>query len=414
MFLNKNAKYCRRFFGALERFVNFGKLFCYKNIMDSPFIYDKYVTGKNFIGRKGDCAILSNMLVQGENICIYEPPRSGKTSLVQQTLFNMRMSGKQFLAGEFSALSIRTAEAFVCALGSTVVRMLAATPSEYGEIIGRYLGGTHFVFDPGNFSDHDEVVSMNWDLEPSDIEAMLRLPYRLARDRRTRMILIIDEFQDILLADGGDDLLREMDRIVKDESPGSGFSYIFSGSMVNAMKDIFEVKGRFYRHVERVTLQKVDEREIADHVIKGFLSSGKVMERNLLLGACRLLRNNLWYINHFVAICDSKSKGYIMEPVLVEALSSIISLHEWRFRDMMNGLTTHQVNLLRAIVDGCTKFSGSEVVRKYSLNSSANVKRVKDALMKKEIVTFTREDEPVILDPLFEYWVKKHYFGIKD
>ena len=81
---------------------------------------------------------------------------------------------------------------------------------------------------------------------------------------------------------------------------------------------------------------------------------------------------------------------------------------------MMNGLTTHQVNLLRAIVDGCTKFSGSEVVRKYSLNSSANVKRVKDALMKKEIVTFTREDEPVILDPLFEYWVKKHYFGIKD
>ena len=30
--------------------------------MDSPFIYDKFVTGKNFIGRRDDCIILENLL----------------------------------------------------------------------------------------------------------------------------------------------------------------------------------------------------------------------------------------------------------------------------------------------------------------------------------------------------------------
>jgi hypothetical protein len=61
--------------------------------------------------------------------------------------------------------------------------------------------------------------------------------------------------------------------------------------------------------------------------------------------------------------------------------------------------------------DGYTKFSTAEVIRKYSLNSSANVRRVKDALMKKEIITFTGTDErPVILDPLFEYWLRNNYF----
>ena len=46
----------------------------------------------------------------------------------------------------------------------------------------------------------------------------------------------------------------------------------------------------------------------------------------------------------------------------------------------------------------------------YSLNSSANVSRVKDALMKKEIISFTDKDEPVILDILFRYWLENRYF----
>ena len=47
---------------------------------------------------------------------------------------------------------------------------------------------------------------------------------------------------------------------------------------------------------------------------------------------------------------------------------------------------------------------------KYGFNSSANVRRIKDALKKKEIITFDEKDEPVILDPLFEYWLTKYYF----
>ena len=43
---------------------------------------------------------------------------------------------------------------------------------------------------------------------------------------------------------------------------------------------------------------------------------------------------------------------------------------------------------------------------------TGNVRRLKDALMKKEILTFEGQDErPVILDPLFEYWLKNHYFN---
>lgn len=94
----------------------------------------------------------------------------------------------------------------------------------------------------------------------------------------------------------------------------------------------------------------------------------------------------------------------------MDALRSIISIHEAHFHAITNNLTDHQLSLLKAVLDGETRFSATDVIEKYRLNSSANVRRVKDALKKKEIVTFNGKDEPVILDPLYEYWLRNHYF----
>ena len=72
-----------------------------------------------------------------------------------------------------------------------------------------------------------------------------------------------------------------------------------------------------------------------------------------------------------------------------------------------------QVSLLKAILDGHVKFTSAEVIEEYRLNSSANVRRLKDALCKKEIVYFDESGKPQIIDPLFEYWVRRYYFGMK-
>ena len=53
------------------------------------------------------------------------------------------------------------------------------------------------------------------------------------------------------------------------------------------------------------------------------------------------------------------------------------------------------------------------MIRKYSLNSSANVRRLKDALCKKEIITFSDNGVPSVIDPLFEYWARRYYFEMK-
>ena len=387
-----------------------GNIFVKPIPMDAPFIYEKYVTGKHFLGRKTDCTVLANLLRQGEHVALYDAPKSGKQSLVQQVLFNLRIEGQTFQAGQFSLQNIRTPEQFLLRLGATLIRMSATTPAEYAALVQQYLGGTHFVFDPERFAEADEVLSLSWEIDEADREAMLRFPWQLARERGQHYILILDQWQDILLLDEPDGILRPLEKIVQGET-GQGLSLIFMGDRVNAMKSIFEGERCWlHRRVSLLRLSEVDEREIVEYMVKGFLSGGKVVDRDLLIGACRLFQNRLWYLNHFAAILDAKSKGYITEVMLVESLDAILAIHEPRFCAMMDDLTTHQVNFLRAVVDGKTQFSSARVVREYALNSSANVKRVKDALMKKEVLSFQAEDEPHFLDPLFEYWVRKYYF----
>lgn len=381
--------------------------------MDTPFIYDGYVTGKNFVGRKMECTVLSNLLEAGSQVTLYEPPKSGKMSVIQQTLFNMRAVGKQFSVAWVNLFNVRTIYDFLKKFGTAVIKPLYSTPSEYADVVARHLSGTHFLFDPARFATHEEIVCLNWEPDANDIEQMLRLPYRIAEERGVPCYVVIEEFQNLTWAKDYDyeNVFHVLEKIFAEKNTDA--SYIITGSQVNAMKNIFEERKFFYRQVDHLPLQNVEDKDIIEHIIRGFRTSGKVIERDLVIGACKLFRSNMWYLNHFVSICDSKSRGYLNESILMDALRTIVSVNEPRFLAIVNDLTDHQLSLMKAILDGVVKFSASDIIDKYSLNSSANVRRVKDALKKKEVITFNEKDEPVILDPLFEYWITKYFFEIQ-
>ena len=380
--------------------------------MDSLFPYNKYVTGKHYIGRRTETQVFANLVSQGENVVLYEPPKTGRKSLVQQGFINMKGTGQRFVTVQLSLLDVRSLQELTLRLAAAALQTVGSSPDEYARAAQELLGGTHLVFDPARFSAGGEVLSASWDLDDEDLRAAFLLPYRIGVQTGIRRVVVLDEFSNIMLTEDGDRACRILETIFKTlpADQAAGACYVFMGSQVNAMHDIFGIRRFFWRRVERVRIGPIESREIADYINRGFLTSGKVIDKELLQGVCRLFKDNIWYISHFSAICDSLTRGYILEPTLTEALDSLLAVHEPRFVATMNDLTTFQVSLLRAILDGHTRFSSAEVIRQYGLNSSANVRRLKDALCKKEIVTFDEDDNPVILDPLFEYWVRKFYF----
>lgn len=383
--------------------------------MDETFIYSKYVTGRNFIGRHNEARAFANLLSQGENIVLYEPPKTGKMSLVRQAFFNMQTSGINFRAPLVSLLDIRDLRSLALRLGSEILKCFCSTPDEFSAAVTELLPGSCFLFDEEAFRDSGTVLKAGEGFCDNDLRSILTLPYRAAEKIGSKIYPVITEFQNVMLTEDGDkfcSLLQETFTGLDPDDRNSA-AYILSGSAVNAMHDIFGHRKLFFRQAERIKLEEIETREIIEHINRSLLSSGKVIDRDLLLGTCKLFRNNIWYINHFAAICDSLSKGYIMENILTAALEALISIHEPRFAATMNDLTTFQVNMLNAILRGETKFTSTEVIEEFSLSSSANVRRLKDALAKKEIVNFETGGAPEVIDPLFEYWVRTRYFGMK-
>jgi len=381
--------------------------------MEESFGYSKYVSGRNFIGRSSEAKALANLLNQGENVVLYEPPKTGITSVIQNGLLLMKPVSPTFEVIKVSFLDVRSERELLLRLGWKLISSCAGSLEGQKKAAEELLQGTHFVFSEELLeTDGRGLNAKESELCEEDARAIFSLPVRVAERRGVRILVLLEEFQNILQCEEGEKLCRILEGVLNERKMEEKLrsAYIFTGSMFNAMHDIFGVKKRFYKLVERVELHEIDPNEIVEHIIRGFSLGGKVVDRELLFGVCKLFRNNIFYINLFSSFCDSLSKGYITRPTLDNALENVISIFRPMFRARMNDLTTFQVSLLEAILCGHTRLTSSEVIETFSLNSSANVKRLKEALSKKEIVSFANGDSPLVIDPLFEYWLKTEYF----
>lgn len=380
--------------------------------MDETFNYNTPVGGKNLIGRKDNILSVANLLRQRENVVIASSPRMGKTSVVLEAIALLKKDDPMMHSLCVSLLSVRSAHELCSRLVNSIVSLFGSTSGDYASIVSEMLPGKAYAFDESQCETSGDVVCVVEDPTETDVRAAFELPYRLCEKFDGSIVICLEEFQNIMKIGNGDQVCRMLESVMG-AYPHGRCTFVLTGSEINAMRAIFAGGRHFYRQVEHIELSMIDMKEFIDYVVKGFLSSGKVIDRDLLVGAYKLFRGHPWYLNHLCAISDSLSRGYITESMLVEALKMMVSLHEPQFRAIMNDLTTFQMNFLRAICDGNVKFSSTEVIDKYKLNSSANVKRLKEALMKKEIVWFGEDDLPVIIDPLFEYWVRNKFFEIK-
>lgn len=378
--------------------------------MDEIFDFDNYVTGRAFVGRRSDCVALGNLIENHENVCIYDAPKSGKTSLVHQTLINLRTSGHSVTVPVCCLTGVRTAEEFAVRMVSTFMKQMCGGPADFSEFVGKWLPDTAFGFDGELYEDFGKMALLTGKLSPEDLTAVLTLPYRIASETAADICLVLEEFQNIMEIKGFERILKEMEKISSDNR--TSFSYIFSGSATNAMKWIFEYRKYFFRDVVHLPLSRVTEQEVMEHIVSGFRPTGKVIEKDLVQKPYSLFRGNMWYLNTMAFLCNARAIGYINERTVDDAVETVISLNVPRFRMIVDDLTVFQLSFLKAVLRGETRFSASEVIEKYDLHSSANVKRVRDALMKKEILTFTAKDEPVVIDPLFEYWFRREMAGV--
>jgi hypothetical protein len=82
------------------------------------------------------------------------------------------------------------------------------------------------------------------------------------------------------------------------------------------------------------------------------------------------------------------------------------------FQLELDNLTNKQINFLKALAEGVTKFSVKETLRTYDLGTQGNISRIKSSLENSEIIDLWG-DKIEFFDPLFSLWFIEIYPGRK-
>ena len=351
--------------------------------MDLPFAFEKIAAGSGIVGRGQEIdTIVSALGPGGKSLVVYGEARSGKETVITEALERYRLRKPSLIVCTIDLLGIRSFEAFTDLWRSKMkecsveVNRGALLPVEIRI---------------------DEIVPAK----------LFDLPGIIAGEAGTQMVVYFKEFQNLLRIEDEQFRLEQLDRTW---SRQHNVRYLLTGSFVNAMKYIFEERKCFYGMCRSLTLKPVDKKLVCEYIRSTFLHYGRVIEMEEALAIHEIASGNMWYVKQLCSVCYAMPAGYVNRHIVNQARDTLLSLHVPRFKQVLLDLTGNQVNLLHAVVDGVRKFSAAEVMERYRLNSSAGVARAREALLKKEVLTFDEEDNARIVDPLFEYWLRNYYF----
>ena len=80
------------------------------------------------------------------------------------------------------------------------------------------------------------------------------------------------------------------------------------------------------------------------------------------------------------------------------------------FQQLIEELSTGQINLIKAIIKQEPQLSAKSTLEQYRLGTSANVTKNKEVLLQKDLIHKSGELFE-LLDPVFELWFRQVFFN---
>ncbi len=98
--------------------------------METTFTYDRQVSGKAFVGRLSERECLKDSLRAGENVALFDIPKTGKASLLRQSLLELSIEGFKYTTVEISLLSLRSTDEFLNKVSEALIGAVTHTQEE--------------------------------------------------------------------------------------------------------------------------------------------------------------------------------------------------------------------------------------------------------------------------------------------
>ena len=370
---------------------------------NKPFVFGVAASGDNFTDRESETARLLTNFRSGVNTVLISPRRWGKTSLVRKVC---RLAQTDELKIVYlDIFSCRSDADFYDAFASAVLKQTSTKVEEWMENIRQFLSRISPKISLGADPAADFSLSLELTPKREGIDEILQLPEKIAEKKGCRIVVCIDEFQQIGEFKDSKTFQKRLRSVWQLQKH---VSYCLFGSKKHLMNELFECKSLpFYKFGDAIYLQKIATADWVGYIRSRFEATGKSIPAELAEEICRRVDNHSSYVQQMAWLVWTRTGKEATGQEIEAAFQDIIDQNTPLFEKQTESLTSFQMNFLRAIIDGVhSEFTTQEVMRKYQLGSSANVSIIKRALIKKELIEIDKR-KAVIPDPIMKVWLQR-------
>ena len=359
---------------------------------------------EHFIGRRREIEKLSSHMRYGINTILISPRRWGKTSLVQRVA--KEVANEEIKVVKMDAFYCRNEYDFYNAFAAAVLQQTASRLEEWKqnaqEFLSRLVPKISLTPEPNQ----DISISLGITPKTHKPEEILNLPEQIAKKRGCKIVVCVDEFQQI-----GDftDSMTVQKRMRTVWQHQQHVSYCLYGSKKHMMTALFQQRSNpFYKFGTTMYLDVIPTEEWIPYLCERFEREGKYLPQDMARQICEMVREHPSYVQQLAfntLICTKATE--VSEENITEAYRNLLDENTPLFMEKTERLTAYQINFLRAIIAGIhTDFGTTAIREEYNLGSASNIVRIKDALTEKEFIDVTPKGV-FIADPILEKWLQK-------
>lgn len=374
--------------------------------MDKPFVFGVATSGDNFTDREQETQRLLLNFTHGVNSVLISPRRWGKTSLVKKVAQLAQTNQRKIVY--LDIFSCRTEHEFYRLFATSVLKQTSSKWDEWIENTKLFLSHINPKISLGSDPMNDFSISFEYNQQNNTESDILQLPEKIAIEKGIQIVVCIDEFQQISDFEDSKTFQKKLRTIWQLQQH---VSYCLFGSKKHLMNELFEKKSLpFYKFGDALYLTKIGTNYWIDYICERFESTGKQISPELAAQICHLVDNHSSYVQQLSWLLWIRTTDVATDELLANALDDLLDQNNILFQSETEHLSAYQMNFLKALIDGVhSKFSSKEIIQKYNLGTSANIVRLKSALLQKELID-TDGKETVLADPVFGLWFKREIF----
>ena len=373
--------------------------------MCKKFVYGVAVSDYNFIGRERETKRLLDNFKGGINVILMSPRRLGKTSLVKHVC--NKLDNKDIITVYLDIFGCKSEYDFYNKLTAEVLKQTASKHElwfeEAKEFLYRLTPKISFSPEPNS----DFSISLGITPKTHTPEEVLQMAETIAIKRKKRIVICIDEFQQIGEMANSKQIQARLRTVWQHQKH---VSYCLFGSKHHLMSTIFLHRSMpFFQFGDTISLNKIATEDWVEYIVSHFADGKRTISRELAEEICKFTENYSAYVQQLAwLVFTLKEEGEtVTENDVRQAENDLLATNNILFMQMIEPLSEFQLNFLRAIASGIKKdFGLSEVREEYNLGSYSNITRLKTALLERDLIE-KKETELVITDPIFAKWLKR-------